>query len=186
METIYIFGDDAGMEEEKWKIRNETNNITSNVLEKRINKDLRSELYEQIKGLEEKLSKTKENNPICDKTDIGLNISIEVGKQYIDKQDLLKWCENISFVMNEGSASSGILKDFVESVIIPGIKMIKLANVKEVRYGEWIPSRDKEGLYVEKCSECDYIEKYNIDPNNKISMPYCPKCGAKMTAPWEV
>lgn len=141
---------------------------------------------EQIKGLEEKLPKTKEDNPICDKTDRGLNISIEVGKQYIDKQDLLKWCENISFVMNGGSANSGILKDFVEIVIIPGIKIIKPANVKEVRYGEWIPSRDKEGLYVEKCSECDYIEKYNIDPNNKISMPYCPKCGAKMTAPWRV
>lgn len=113
--------------------------------------------------------------------EIDLTIPIEVGKQYIDKQDLLKWCEDISFVI--GSAGGGILKDFVESVIIPGIKMIKLANVKEVRYGEWIPSRDKEGLYVEKCSECDYIEKYNIDPNNKISMSYCPKCGAKMTAP---
>ena len=185
-DDIELLFQQVDMEAEKWKTRNETINIISNVLEKRI-KDLRDELYDQIEGLKEKLPRTKEDNHTCDKTDIGLNISIEVGKQYIDKQDLLKWCENTSFFfMNGGSAGSSILKDFVESVIIPGIKMIKPVNVKEVRHGEWIPSRDKEGLYVEQCSECDYIEKYNIDPNNKISMSYCPKCGAKMTAPWEV
>ena len=183
-DDIELLFQQIDMEAEKWKTQNETINMISNVLEKRI-KDLRDELYEKIKYLEERLLKIKEDSPTCDKTGMNLNISIEVGKQYIDKQDLLKWCEDISFVM--GSTGGGILKDFVESVIIPGVKTIKLANVKEVRYGEWIPSRDEEGLYVEQCSECDYIERYNIDPNNEISMPYCPKCGAKMTAPlWVV
>lgn len=189
-DDIELLFQQIDMEAKRWETR-KTINMINNALEKRI-KDLRDELYEQIKYLEERIPKIKEDSPTCDKTDcdktdMDLNISIEVGKQYIDKQDLLKWCEHISHASDPNDSSGVILKDFVENVIIPSIKMFNTANVKEVRYGEWIPSRDEEGLYVEQCSECDYIERYNIDPNNEISMPYCPKCGAKMTAPlWVV
>lgn len=60
------------------------------------------------------------------------------------------------------------------------IDCLPTADVQEVKHGKWIPSRDKDGIYEEVCSECGYIEKYNIDPNNNKHPNYCPHCGAKM------
>lgn len=45
--------------------------------------------------------------------------------------------------------------------------------------GEWLPARDKDdGTYVEICSVCNYVERYNIEPDLNKSMPFCPKCGS--------
>ena len=44
--------------------------------------------------------------------EIDLNIPIEVGKQYIDKQNLLKWCEHIRYVSdpNDSTGVTGLCR----------------------------------------------------------------------------
>lgn len=66
------------------------------------------------------------------------------------------------------------------AIIRANIDDIPTADVQEVKHGKWIPSIDKDGIYEEVCSECGYIEKYNIDPNNDNHPNYCPHCDAKM------
>lgn len=44
--------------------------------------------------------------------------------------------------------------------------------------GEWLPARDKRGVYVEVCSVCCYVERYNIEPEINKSMPFCHNCGS--------
>jgi len=50
------------------------------------------------------------------------------------------------------------------------------ANVKEIRYGRWIPSVSKDNFYAEICSECRYVEEWNLE----IDRFFCPNCGTKM------
>lgn len=53
-----------------------------------------------------------------------------------------------------------------------------------LKEGEWLPARDKDDhSYVEICSVCNYVERYNIEPDLGKSMPFCPKCGSYNTAP---
>ena len=47
---------------------------------------------------------------------------------------------------------------------------------KEPKQGKWIPSVNKNNFYVEICSECGYIEEWNLETDRN----FCPNCGAKM------
>lgn len=51
--------------------------------------------------------------------------------------------------------------------------------------GEWLSARDKDFLYVEVCSVCNYVERYNIEPDLNKSMPFCPNCGSHNRSPYD-
>lgn len=64
-----------------------------------------------------------------------------------------------------------LCKDFI---VIP--KDTAPIIIKEQKQGKWIPSVDKNNFYVEICSECGYIEEWNLDTDRN----FCPNCSAKM------
>lgn len=92
-----------------------------------------------------------------------------MSKEYIEREALLDQdftykCINIDDI----------------SVVEKLIKNVPAADVAPVVHGKWIPIRTETFIYVEKCSECSYVEEYNINPDKGISPNFCPNCGAKM------
>lgn len=62
----------------------------------------------------------------------------------------------------------------------------KQALLENTRHeGEWLAARDKNLLYVEVCSVCNYVERYNIEPELEKSMPFCPNCGSCNRSPYD-
>lgn len=61
-----------------------------------------------------------------------------------------------------------------------GLTPAEIEKIKTCRNkGEWIPARSKEDYqYLEICSICNYVEKWNIEPDMNKSMPFCPNCGS--------
>ncbi len=51
-----------------------------------------------------------------------------------------------------------------------------IADVVEVRHGEWIPTRDNDKKTCSRCAVTHLIGQYPFGNSN-----YCPNCGAKMS-----
>lgn len=64
-----------------------------------------------------------------------------------------------------------LCKDFI---VIP--KDTAPIIIKEPKQGKWISSVNKNNFYVEICSECGYIEEWNLETDRN----FCPNCGAEM------
>lgn len=93
-------------------------------------------------------------------------------KKYIDA-DLLK--SELKTLLGQGRLEYMGVYDCVNS--------IPVADVEEVRHGEWIPISDYE---FAECSECGEYQEVS-DCGGKASFrlflkfyKYCPCCGAKM------
>jgi len=73
---------------------------------------------------------------------------------------------------------TGVTPDEIEEMKIALCD--KQAQLENTRCeGEWLPARDKEdGCYVEICSVCNYVERYNVEPDLDKSLPFCPNCGS--------
>ena len=116
--------------------------------------------------------------------------------RYTDVDALIADVEkNINTYWNEGGGGYHLAED----VLNESIKTAPIANVVEVKYGQWI---EDEGYYEGACvcSNCgeeakyistfeerfDYDWEENLRPTGYeeireyIRPPYCPNCGAKM------
>lgn len=95
-------------------------------------------------------------------------------KEYIERGALLNILHAIyeECRLNDDGATSDLVWD-----VIRHIEDQSLADVVEVRHGEWIR---KDGFLV--CSECDATKPYAIlnDTINYWRCDYCNGCGAKM------
>ena len=54
--------------------------------------------------------------------------------------------------------------------------LYRVKKQENTAQGKWISSVGKYDFYVEKCSECGYIEEWNLETDRN----FCPHCGAKM------
>ena len=84
--------------------------------------------------------------------------------EYIDREAMLEQiARRESLMVGDKMISIDALRTFIMNRPV--------ADVKEVKYGEWIYDSNTD---VPRCSEC------GEDAIDGIITPYCPHCGSKM------
>lgn len=96
--------------------------------------------------------------------------------EYIEREEVMK------------TARDGYHSDFGRSIAdLTSLKEVledtPVADVVEVRHGEWKPKHWEGGIFdgkmFDECSICGY-ERFFDDIRFKTTFNYCPNCGAKM------
>lgn len=98
--------------------------------------------------------------------------------RYIDV-DILT--ERIKYYHSHTGDQRSNAEHYAYGVVLKEIEQIPVANVAEIKQGEWIICCDG---YYPYCSLCGY-EPIRPLGNYDNRTPYCPNCGAKMRKEWE-
>ena len=112
----------------------------------------------------------------------------EKKKEFLDKQELIKKCQEIINIEWNKRAAPVSWADAYED-FIDDIEEMPAANVSEIKNGQWIFEDDHKTGYTTKaiCSCCKEEVANNIKLNLDVQKeyfkeenPFCRKCGAKM------
>lgn len=100
--------------------------------------------------------------------------------EYIDRVKLIHHLQNC---IDEVKNTNRITEDF--EVCLKVIKNQPLANVEEVKCGQWVVDGFDEtyNCYEAHCSNCEMELEMNFDgdkPYIDLNTAYCRYCGAKM------
>lgn len=97
-------------------------------------------------------------------------------KKYIEADKILEKLVDMRWALSEREQYKEGYEDCLDEIEIIIKDDLPSAEVEEVQHGRWISSVSKYNFYVEVCSECGYIEEWNLEINRN----FCPNCGAKM------
>lgn len=96
---------------------------------------------------------------------------------YIDRELALKCLEYCPIQTNNEDSIPAVLEMVRKKIVRLPYKRISVADVVEVKHGEWVHEHISDGYAWVMCSECG-TTVHKILINNRMN--YCPNCGAKM------
>lgn len=94
-------------------------------------------------------------------------------KKYIEVNELLKSFTPDCIVYNSNKPIKIDLR-----LIKRIITRQPIADVKEVKHGEWKTELDEFGWNKNTCTHCGYVKRTDIHVS--LGWNFCPKCGADM------